>query len=427
MKEKFLHFLWRFQLFQNFPLHSIDGKPIQILEKGLWNKIDAGPDFSMSKIRIGDEIWVGNVEIHVKSSDWNLHKHSDDPTYKNVILHVVFEHDKAIEFLQNQKIPTLELKSYVPKEVLRNYDQLLESGQNFIPCEKSIHLIQDTSAKFWLERLMIERLERKTEEIEKEFERSNKNWEELLFKKLAYAFGLKINADAFLSWADSFDFQLIKKNQSHPERIYALFFGQAGFLDFKSEESYIQNLQKEYGFLKTKYDLEPIDRSIFKFFRLRPVSFPTVRMMQLASLFVHYQNLFAFLMGTGDLKRLSAVFRDLSYPEFWQNHFTMEKESSVKSEKKISEELIERMIINVVLPIKYVYFKQRGKDLSDEIIEAFRNLPPEKNTTIQGFSDLGLKAENAFESQAYLELKKHFCNEKKCLNCALGLQLLKHV
>lgn len=198
-------------------------------------------------------------------------------------------------------------------------------------------------------------------------------------------------------------------------------------MDFKSEESYIQNLQKEYGFLKTKYDLEPIDRSIFKFFRLRPVSFPTVRMMQLASLFVHYQNLFAFLMGTGDLKRLSAVFRDLSYPEFWQNHFTMEKESSVESEKKISEELIERMIINVVLPIKYVYFKQRGKDLSDEIIEAFRNLPPEKNTTIQGFSDLGLKAENSFESQAYLELKKHFCNEKKCLNCALGLQLLKHV
>lgn len=427
MKEKFLHFIWRFQLFNASPLYTTSGKKLQIEERGLWNKIDSGPDFSMAKIRIQDEIWVGNVEIHIKSSDWDAHKHSEDRNYENIILHIVYEHDKEIDFLLSRNIQTLELKNAIPKEVLSNYDRLLESGQNFIPCEKSIHLIKEESAKFWLERLMLDRLERKTSEIEQEFETYHKNWEEVLFKKMAYVFGLKINAEAFLIWAESFDFQVLKKVQSKTDQVQALFFGQAGFLHFSSESEYIKKLQKEYAFLQSKFKLEPIDKKIFKFFRLRPVSFPTVRMMQLASLYSQIQNTFAFFMGTQDIKKLQSILKDLEYPKFWENHFLLDKETHVHSDKGISGELRERIIINVILPMKYVYAKQRGVEVVEEILESLRNLPAEKNTTVQGFSKLGLKAENAFESQAYLELKKHFCNEKKCLNCALGLQLLKNV
>lgn len=427
MKEKFLHFIWRFQLFQSTPLFTTDGSPVSVESKGLWNKVDAGPDFSMARIRIGNEIWVGNLEIHVKSSDWNLHNHSVDKNYENIILHVVYEHDKNIGFLESRNIKTLELKNYIAQEVLSNYESLLESEQNFIPCEKSLHLIQQDSVKFWLERMVIERLERKTEEIEREFIQSGKNWEELLFKKMAYAFGLKINAEAFLIWASSFDFKILTKIQSNPDYVYALFFGQAGFLNLKTEGSYIQNLQKNYLFLKSKFGLNPLDKHIFKFFRLRPPSFPTVRMMQLATIYVHYQNVFAFLMGTKDVKKIRKVFNELEYPDFWENHFRIEKESSVRSKKEISNELIDRIIINVIIPLKFIYAKHRGAEISEELLEWLRELPPEKNTIIQEFKKLGLKAENAFETQAYLELKNHFCNEKKCLNCALGLQILKNV
>lgn len=414
-------------MFHNFPLHTTDNSLVSIEEKGLWNKLDSGPDFSMAKIKIQEQIWVGNVEIHVRSSDWDLHHHSSDKNYENVILHVVYEHDKEIGFLQSRNIKTLELKQYIPEEILSNYARLLEAGQNFIPCEKSIHLIREESIKFWLERLIIERLERKTKEIENEFTASNKNWEELLFKKMAYAFGLKINAESFEDWAHSFDFKILKKILSYPEYIHALFLGQAGFLEIKSQEEYVLNLQKNYSFLQSKFGLRPMKINNFKFFRLRPVSFPTVRMMQLAAIYAHYQNLFMFLMGTENQEKIRQVFHDLDYPEFWKNHFTLERKSSVNSEKVISDELIDRIIINVIIPIKYVYAKQRGTDVSEIMLEWLHELPAEKNTVIREFAKLGLKAENAFESQAYLELKRHFCNEKKCLNCALGLQILKNV
>lgn len=427
MKEKLLHFIWRFQLLNTLPLKTLDGKPIEVLERGGWNKVDSGPDFSMAKIKIENQIWAGSVEIHIKSSDWDLHKHSTDEAYKNVILHVVYEHDREVSILKERNVPTLELKSYIPNEVLRNYESLLETHQNFIPCEKSIHLIQKEKLGFWLERLVIERLERKTMEIEDAYLKNNKNWEQLLFKKLAYAFGLKVNAEAFELWADSFDFKVLTKSQFNPDAVHALFFGQAGFLTTNSKDEFILQLKKDYEFLQIKYDLQPLNPVVFKFFRLRPVSFPTIRMMQLATLYTHYQNLFAFLMGTSSVEKIFPVFSELVYPEFWENHFTLDKESKVKSTKAITKSMVERIIINVLIPMKFVYSKERGVNASEELLDWLRKLPPEKNSIIDGYINLGLKPKDAFESQAYLELKKHFCNEKKCLNCAIGLQILKDV
>lgn len=406
---------------------TTDGKEIWVHHKGIWNDKDAGPDFSIAKIQIEDQIWVGNLEIHVNSSDWELHQHSSDPNYQTVVLHVVFHHDMEIPFLQEKGIPTLELSTYIPKEILKNYEQLVELNQQFIPCEQSIHLIKKETVEFWLERLVIERIERKTTEIEREYKQSNKNWEELLFKKLAYVFGLKVNAEAFEQWANSFDYSVLSKIQTNSDYVHALFFGQAGFLDHESEEEFVKILQKEYKFLRLKYNLEPINANQFKFFRLRPVSFPSVRLMQLASLYAQYQNLFMFLLGSSDLKKIKTVFEELEYPSFWKNHYRLETESNSITTKKISDELIERIIINVIIPMKFVYAKERGSDFSEELIDWLRELPPEKNTILSGFQKLGLKPKNAFESQAYLELKKHFCDEKKCLNCAVGLQILKNV
>lgn len=427
MDEKFLHFVWRFQLIRNFPLITTDGREVEIVNRGTWNEKDAGPDFALAKIKIKKRTWVGNVEIHIRSSDWNLHKHSIDPAYKNIILHVVLDHDKEINFLKEKHIPTLELKNHLSRETLENYIKLLQSGKKFIPCENNIQLVQREKIDFWLERISMGRLERKSKEKEENLHKCGKNWEELLFKELSFSFGLKINAEAFALWADSFDYKVLQKVQSNPDLVYALFFGQAGFLENQSKNPYVQKLQKDYAFLQNKHNLESINKSVFRFFRLYPASFPTVRMMQLATVYARYPNLFSYLMGTKSAKKIYPIFEDLDYPDFWKNHYTMEKESKKENQKKMSHELIDRLMINVILPVKFLYAGSLGIDVTTELPEMLRSLPPEKNSIIKGFETIGIKAQNALESQALLEMKRHFCDEKKCLNCAIGLHVLKDV
>ncbi len=427
MKEKFLHFIWKFQLLKHNPLYTTNGEIIQILNPGIWNDKDSGPDFTFAKIKIGNKIWVGNIEIHVCSSDWDSHHHSSDEAYSNVILHVVFDHDSEVEFIESRQVSTLELRNYIPKEVIFNYKQLLENGERFIPCEKNFFTVKKEMIDVWLERVVIERIERRSKAIEKDFIKNDKNWEQLLFKKLAYAFGLKINAETFSIWADSFDFKVLQKVQKNKDFIYALFFGQAGFLDEAITGKYVEKLKTDYEFLQNKYGLNPLHSSLFKFFRLRPVSFPTIRLMQLATVYIHYQNLFTFLISTKSADKIYPVFFDLEYPAFWENHYTLHKTSERKVVKKITNDLIERIIINVLIPMKFVYAKSIGKDVSDELLDLLVSLPPEKNSILENFSRLGLSADNAMQSQALLELKKYYCDEKKCLNCAIGLQILKNV
>ncbi|MFV0304845.1 MAG: DUF2851 family protein [Moheibacter sp.] len=427
MEEKFLHFIWKFQLLQNYPLTTIDGKIVEVLNQGDWNQNESGPDFSCAKIKIGNKIWVGNVELHIYSSDWNRHQHSRDKAYSSIILHVVLNHDSEIEMLNEQQIPTLELKKFISPEIIESYKTLLKIETSFIPCEKNIRLIQKEKLNLWLERIVLGRIERKSKEVESAFLYTGKNWEALLFRRLAYAFGLKINAEAFEVWANSFEYSVLQKVQKKPELVYALFFGQAGFLEFSSSDDYIIKLQKDYAFLKNKYKLTPLNSAVFKFFRLYPASFPTVRMMQLATLYTVYPNLFMFLMGSKSADKIYPVFKELHYPKFWENHYTFEKESSKKAQKQITDDLINRIIINVIIPMKYIYGKMLGIDIITELLELLYFLPPEKNTVLEKFKKIGIKPENALESQALLEMKKHFCDEKKCLNCAIGLQVLKNV
>lgn len=427
MKEKFLHFVWNFQLLHFQNLRTVEGNSIEILHRGTWNQSNSGPDFSNAKIKIGHTTWAGNVEIHVKSSDWDLHHHSTDSAYSNVILHVVYEADKEIDFLKQKKIQTLELKSFIPAKVIENYTYLIANKQKFIPCENLISQLDQQNVSIWLHHLLLQRLANKVQQMETLFLKNQKSWEKLLFKQMAYTFGLKINAQAFEIWANSFDFKVLQKVQNRKNSVHALFLGQAGFLDENFSEEYLVQLKIEYEFLRTKFQLEPISSSIFQFFRLRPPNFPTIRIAQLAEIYAQMSNLFSILMSTKSVERLEILFHELQLPQFWDNHYTLHKTSSKIFPKQISQELIHRVIINVLIPLKLAYAKSIGKDVLDEVIENLYVLPAEKNTITEGFSDLGFVAKNAFDSQALVELKLNFCEPKNCLNCNFGLQILKHV
>lgn len=426
MKERFLHFVWNYQLLNFQNLVSEEGNPIQIINKGTWNQSEAGADFLNAQLKINQTIWAGNIEIHVRSSDWDSHQHSRNLAYYNTILHIVFEHDREIDFLKLRHINTLELRKYIPDYVIYNYKSLLNSKEQFIPCENQISQIQPEIMNVWKESLMIQRLQRKVLEIQNLYQENQKNWEKLLFKQLAHAFGLKINSEAFLIWANSFDFKVLQKVQHNPNYVRALFYGQAGFLEINSQDEFICELQKDYEFLQRKFQLTPVPSSIFKFFRLRPPNFPTIRIAQLAEIYINYSSLFGLFVGSKSISKLKTIFTGITLPKFWDNHFTFQKESTQTQSKKISNELIDRMLINVILPIKFTYAQSVGVDLGEEVLDLLAQISPEKNTTVEQFLVIGVKSKNALETQALLELKKQYCEPKNCLNCTIGLQIIKN-
>ncbi|MEE9349783.1 MAG: DUF2851 family protein, partial [Flavobacteriaceae bacterium] len=268
-------------MFNFLDLKGSNDETIVLINVGIHN-LNAGPDFFNAKIKINNQLWAGNVELHIKSSDWYVHNHELDKAYDSVILHVVWEHDMSIFRADNSEIITLVLKDYVQKKALVNYQKLFSTTPKWINCEQSIHQVDSFVLNNWIERLYFERLQKKSNEILKLLKDSNNDWEAVLFKLLARNFGLKVNKDAFFNLANSFEFSLIRKNQNQSVSIEALLFGQAGMLNNDIEESYYKELQKEYHFLQVKYKITPIHQSDIKFFRLRPSNFPTIRLSQLA-------------------------------------------------------------------------------------------------------------------------------------------------
>ncbi len=421
MKEEFLHFLWQYKLFDVNTLKTIENESIQILKSGDYNK-NSGPDFLNSQIKINDQLWVGNVEIHMNSSDWYLHKHEENENYDAVILHVVWNNDADVFMRNNKPIPTLELKYFVNKELLGNYHNLFSKQQRWIPCENQIEEVDSFVIKNWLERLYFERLESKSILIKELLEKSNNDYEAVLFQLLAKNFGLKVNGDSFLQLATSFDFAVLRKIRFNELQLEALLFGQAGFLDKDVENVYQLELKKEYKYLQHKYNLQAIANG-FQFFRMRPNNFPTIRIAQLVSLFNKHQNLFSKLI---ELDKLEDFYKLLSVEvnDFWKTHYTFETESK-KSTKKLTKSFIDLLLINTVIPLKFVYYKSRGEEGQEKTLKLIQQFKPEKNSIVSKFSDLKIKADSAFESQALLELKNNYCAKKRCLQCAIGNNLLR--
>lgn len=421
MQEDFLHYIWKHKKVNTLNLKTTNGELISIISVGQHN-LNSGPDFFAAQLKIDVQLWAGNVEIHVKASDWFVHNHETDKAYDNVILHVVWEHDTDIFRKDNTTIPTLELKPYVAKEALHNYQKLFSKTQKWINCENDFATVDDFIVQNWLERLYFERLERKSHHIEKLLKGSSNNWEEVLFKMLAKNFGLKVNGEAFLSLSNSFDFSVVRKQQSKIISLEALFFGQAGLLEEDIQDIYYLELSNEYQFIKQKFNLSNLNVTPLQFFRLRPPNFPTIRLSQLAVLYHKQQSLFSKIMNT---KSIEALYTLLSVTSsfFWETHFTFNK-TSKKSKKVITKSFIDLLLINTIIPLKFSYAKHQGKVIDDDIVEIIQSINSEKNSIVDTFNDLNPVSTSALQSQALLQLKSEYCDKNKCLQCAVGNALL---
>uniref|UniRef100_UPI004049F1D1 DUF2851 family protein n=1 Tax=Gelidibacter sp. TaxID=2018083 RepID=UPI004049F1D1 len=423
MQEEFLHYVWQHKKIATSELSTTHKEVLTVLSVGLPNS-NSGPDFFNAQVRIGNQLWAGNVEIHIKSSDWFVHHHETDTAYDNVILHVVYEHDTEIFRKDNTVIPTLELKKYISAELLGQYQKLISNKNKWINCENDIASVSEFTIENWLERLYIERLERKSESVETLLKTSKNDWEAVLFKMLAKNFGLKVNGEAFLSLANSIDFSIIRKSQSKPELLEALFFGQAGWLEDEVQEPYYLNLVKDYTFLKQKFSLSNMSVVSPQFFRLRPPNFPTIRLSQLAMLYHQHQNLFSKIIEADTIDTLYKLF-DVNTSDFWKTHFTFSK-SSKSSTKKLTQPFIDLIIINTILPIKFAYAKHQGKFNHESILEIACQISNEQNSIIEKFNSIKPMATTSMQSQALIQLKTNYCDKNKCLQCSIGNALVNN-
>jgi hypothetical protein len=422
MQEEFLHYLWvnKKLPFTQLKTHLNEKLEINYFGQYLQN---AGPDIFNAQISINQQKWAGNIEIHVKSSDWYLHNHEKDANYENVILHVVWENDTPIFRKDNSEIPTLELKKYVSLSEINKYKSLMTS-KTWINCENQIANIDSFVWNNWLESLFLKRLESKSAIIDKRLEETNYNWEAVFFEMMAKNFGLNTNGDCFLQMAQSIPFSVIRKASFEAEQLEALFFGALNLLNDTFEDGYCLKLKNNWNFLQLKYNLQPQYLVQPQFFKLRPDNFPTIRLSQFANLIANNQNLFLQIQQATTYKQLQQVLKSQT-TEYWKSHYNFSKTSKHKS-KVLTTQFIDLLLINTIIPLKFSYEKHQGKLNIEELIRLLESIPSENNAVLDKFSTFNVKALNAFQSQSLLELKKEFCSKSKCLNCAVGLQLLKN-
>ena len=422
MREDFLHYIWKYKLLNLGELKTVQNEKVQLLKSGEQNH-NTGPDFFNAQIIIEDQRWAGNVEIHVKASDWYVHGHEKDINYDSIILHVVWEHDIDVYTKENFVVPTLELSKHLDKNILNNYQRLFSKSQKWINCENVISSVDPFIIDNWLERLYIERLQQKSELIRQMLVVSKNDWEAVLVKLLFKNFGLKVNGDAFLNLINSMDFSIIRKEKQSLERLEALLFGQASLLNDDIQDAYYQALKMEFNYLIKKYNLQTNLKSQFQFFRLRPNNFPTIRIAQLAALLNQHQNLFSKIITTTRLKDYYELF-NVSVSSFWKTHYSFSSTSKI-SGKRMTKSFIDLLLINTIVPLKFIYLKQINKLNEQELLEMVRQIKPEKNAIVNKFNTIGMETNNAFETQSLLQLKNDYCSKQNCLKCAVGNELLR--
>ena len=414
--ERLLQFIWQFQYFNKGELRSSSGETIQVIFPGTYNT-NQGPDFNDAKIKIGKTTWVGNVELHLRSSDWNKHNHQNDKNYNNVILHVVWEDD-----FPDYSMPVLKLNNRIAKIFLQRYEELM-NAQGFIPCEKTISSIRPIVWQSWKERLLAERLIRKSAIVETYLDQNNHHWEETFWWLLARNFGVKINADAFEAMARSVPVNILAKHKNQIHQLEALLMGQSNLLNEKFKEDYPIMLQKEYGFYKSKYKFRQNTYTPF-FLRMRPGNFPTIRLAQLAMLIHHSEHLFSKIKESNSVKDVKK-WLDVTANDYWHYHYRFDEQSSFKK-KNLGAGMVDNILINTVCTMLFAYghFNKEQK-LKDKAVQWLEEITAESNSITKGFEQAGLKNKNAHDSQALIELKNEYCSKKRCLDCAVGNALLK--
>ena len=418
--EKFLHYLWKNRLFSEEKLATQLGEKIEVLEVGQHN-IHAGPDFQNARIRIGKTLWIGNVEIHIHSSDWYCHGHHHDKAYDNVILQVVLNHNQQVRRTNNEVIPTAEIQ--FDNNLFIHYQHMLEN-ESWIPCEKELQTVDRSIIDFWLSRLTIERLERKTCQIRQLLEENQHNWEATFYIMLAKNFGFKVNAGPFEMLARSLPLSCVSRISDNLPQLEALFFGQAGFLDQKRlDDEYHRQLFDEFLYLKKRFRLKPLPKHLWRFAKLRPVNFPSVRIAQFCALMYQSERLFSEILDQPTLHQLRKFF-DVQTSEYWDTHYAFHKSGPFRA-KRLGEDAFHTLVINTVVPFLFIYGQVQDKpQFKERALDLLLETGPEKNSILTHWKELGIHIPNAYNSQALIELKNSYCNQHRCLDCQIGNQIL---
>ena len=418
--EELLHYVWKHRIFPLNELTTTTGQRLEIIDTGLANR-DAGPDFFNAKIKIEGVVWVGNIEIHRNSSDWFKHGHHQNPVYNNVILHIATCIDTEVYRSNGESIPQMQLDC--PKHIQDNFKELANTDQ-YPPCYRIISSLSNFTIHSWMSALQMERFEQKYTHLIERLRFCNNHWEDAFFITLARNFGFSINADAFEEWAKHIPLRAIDKHRDNLFQIEAFFFGQAGILSDSDGDDYYLKLKQEYKYLAHKFELKPMDVTRWRFLRLRPNNFPHVRIAQLANLYHRSYGLLSQLMEKETIKEIRDLLRG-GTSEYWTNHYTFGG-CSPDCPKTLSESSLNLIIINTIIPFLYAYGIHRGKEkLCSRATIFLEELKPENNHIIRMWNQCGLKVAHAGDSQALIQLKKEYCDKKKCLYCLIGYEYLK--
>jgi len=421
MNEEFLHYLWKNKLVSS-DITTTSGEQLIILNTGQHNT-DSGPDFFNGRIKIDNTTWAGNIEIHINSSDWYTHNHQNDSAYDNIILHVVFNNDKPVKRKNGQNVPTLELKNNFEKNIYLKYRSFLESDR-WIPCENLIGSVRHFQMYAWLDNLMIERLDQKAGLIEEELKKTNNDIQEVFYRKLSRNFGFRTNADTFESLAISLPLKTLIKHKNSLLQIESLLYGQGGMLKRNYKDVYPNELKAEYLFLAEKYNLKAINNRSWKFMRMRPSNFPTIRLSQFSQIIFKSSGLLNEILEAKKLTDVINLFQTETSP-YWEDHFRFDKKSPAKL-KQLGLSSIHLLLINTIVPFLFVYGKlKHDHHMQQKSVDWLEQIKAEQNSITRKFSKIGLKPKNAMHSQAVLQLKQHYCDYKRCLDCRIGNELLK--
>jgi hypothetical protein len=427
MKEGFIHFIWQYQYFDKGALQTTDGEPLRILQQGMYNRQDAGPDFKGSRLQIGGIDWHGDVELHLRASDWERHNHQQDAVYNSVILHVVWDDDRRIRRQDGSLVPQFSLRERVAAGMVQQYEQLMESIQP-IPCAPRFADADPLVKVSMLDKSLLQRLQRKAGDLLQWLEQAGGDWETVAWWLLARNFGFKKNGEAFLRMAQNLPLNILAKHRNQPLQQEALLFGVAGFLQLAEEEQheYVRQLRQEWQFLAHKYNLADYQMRSgeWKFLRMRPANFPTLRLAQLAAVVQANHHLFSLFRDEPEADKLVKSLRK-PLPAYWQTHYHFGKPSK-NTLHPLGISSAQNLLINTAAPLLAAY----GLYVNDEswierAMELLQKLPAEDNNILRQWATLGMKAVHAYDSQALLELFNEFCQPKKCLQCTIGLHLLK--
>lgn len=423
MNESFLHYIWQSQYFNKNELKTTEGESVVVYKPGMLNT-NSGPDFSNAKIKIDTIEWVGHVEIHLRASDWQQHHHQHDAAYNNVVLHVVWQNDEPVYAKDKSLIPTLELKNRVDQTLIDQYKKIIANASD-IPCEQLLPDVPVITRVAMLDKAMVERLQTKAEWIRALYRKGINDWDETTYQVIAKNFGFKINSDPFLTLAERLPYKIILK-QSQLYQVEALVFGIAGFLEAGMKDDYFNALKKEFALLKTKYQLtdKVIEPAQWRFLRLRPANFPTIRLAQFSALLWKNKNLFSKIVESSGYKELTQLF-DVSQSEYWKEHYRFGKKSaaSISGTGSFS---IDNIIINSVAPLLSAYGMEKAEPAYIERAqEILQQLPAEANAITRTWSKLDWSVKTAFDSQALIELYNTYCKRRNCLSCTIGASLIK--